>query len=426
MTSIVLSHEEYEAAIHKNQTWNLWANVLDITFFNLALSFIYGTTILPLYVSHLTTSAVLIGLIPAIQSVGYFLPQLLAAQRSEQLRRQKPFIQKVSVMERLPYLFVALACLLWPSAPPGISYVILAASLALATFSGGVAGPAWNHMLSKVIPLKRRGFFFGLASATGGMAGVGGAALSRHFLGNYAFPISFGLCFLFCFIAQVFSWTALSLNREPPRQPQVKALPARDYWRRLPDVLRRDPNFRRYLIARSLIILGGMATALYIVYGRRAFAVTDAFAANLTMAALITQTTVTPLLGMLADRRGNKLLSEICALFGAGALVLVLMAPESLWFYPAFILMNGAMSGIFVAGQGIHMEFGGQANLPTYVALANSLLALPILIAPILGGWLADTLGFHNLFAVALVFSLAGWATMRWGVRDPRHWRVAE
>lgn len=420
MASTVLSREDYEAAIQKNQGWNFWVNVMDLTFYNLALSFIYSSTVLSLYASHLTRSTVLIGLIPAIQSVGYFLPQLLSAQHSEQLWRQKPFIQKVSVMERLPYLFVALNCLLWPSAPPAISFAILAMSLALATLTGGFIGPAWNHMLSKVIPLERRGFFFGLSSATGGMLGVAGAALSRHVLASNAFPTSFGICFLLCFAAQVMSWVGLSLNREPPRQPQVAALPAREYWRRLPDVLRRDPNFCRYLVARSLIVLGGMAGALYIVYGKRAFAVDDAFAADLTMAALITQTATTPLLGMLADRRGNKLLSEVSALLGAGALVLVLLAPDSLWLYPVFMLMNGALSTTFVAGQGITMEFGGPGNLPTYVALANTLLALPMLVAPILGGWLADTIGFGNLFIVALLFSLAGWMAMRWAVRDPR------
>jgi MFS family permease len=421
MVSTALSREQYEAAIQKNQGWNFWVNVMDLTFYNLALSFIYSSTVLSLYASHLTQSAALIGLIPAIQSVGYFLPQLLAAQRSEQLWRQKPFIQKISVMERIPYLFVALVCLLWPSASPVLSYGILAASLGLATFTGGFIGPAWNHMLSKVIPLERRGFFFGLSSATGGMLGVAGAALSRHALGSNAFPTSFGICFLLCFVAQVMSWVALSLNREPARRPQVEALPAREYWRRLPGVLRGDANFCRYLVARSLIVLGGMAGALYIVYGKRVFAVDDAFAADLTMAALITQTASTPLLGILADRRGNKLLSEVSALLGAGALVLVMLAPGSLWLFPVFMLMNGAVSSMFVAGQGITMEFGGPGNLPTYVALANTILAFPILVAPILGGWLADTVGFQNLFVVALVLSLLGWAAMRWAVRDPRH-----
>jgi len=421
MTPTVLSQEGYEAAVRRNQTWNFWVNLLDVTFYHLALSFIFGSTVLSLYASHLTASAALIGLIPAIQNVGYFLPQLLVAHRSEQLVRQKPLILRISVMERFPYLFIALNCLLWPTAPAGVSFAILAVGLGIATLSGGLAGPAWNQMLAKVIRVERRGLFFGLSSAAGGMLGVAGAAVSRHVLGAYAFPTSFGICFLLCFVSQVLSWTALSLNREPPRRPKTEAPSVREYWRRLPGVLRSDPNFCRYLVARALIVLGTMGTALYIVYGKRTLAVTDVFGADLTMAALITQTAATPLLGMLADRRGNKLLIQISALLGGGALVLMLLASDSLWLYPAFMLANGALASMFVGSQAINMEFGGEANLPTYVALANTLLALPILVAPILGGWLADTVGFQTLFVAALVFSPAGWAAMCFGVRDPRH-----
>jgi len=421
MTSTELPHDDFEAAVQKNLTWNFWVNVLDYALFTLALSFIYSSTVLSLYASHLTQTAALIGLIPAIQTVGGLLPQLLSAQHSEQLWRQKPFILKFSTMERLPYLFIALSCLLWPDAPKAVSFAILAASLALATLAGGYIGPAWNHMLAKVIPLERRGFFFGLSTAIGGLLGIAGAAISRHFLGRYAFPTSFGILFLLCFITQVLSWTVLAQNREPARKPESEALPAREYWRQLPGVLRRDPNFCRYLVARALIVFGGMATALYIVYGRRSFGLSDSFAGNLTMAALITQTALTPLLGVLADRNGNKLLSELSTLFGAGALVLLIAASGILWLYPVFVLMSAASSSMYVASQGIALEFGGKGNLPTYVALANTMIALPVLFAPIIGGWLADTIGFQSLFIVALVFSILGWIMMRWNVRDPRH-----
>jgi len=421
MTSTAWSPEEYEATVRQNQTWNFWVNLLDLTFYNLATSFIYGTTVLSAYASHLTTSATLIGLIPAIQGVGYFLPQLFMARHSERLARQKPLVMRISLMERIPYLFIALSCLLWPTAPASASFAILAMCLAVATLSGGLAGPSWNQMLAKVIPVERRGFFFGLSSAAGGLLGVAGAALSRHVLGTYAFPTSFGICFLLCFAAQVLSWASVSLNREPPRPPRAEAPSVAEYWRRLPGVLRRDPNFCRYLVARALIVLGGMGTALYVVHGKRAYGVTDAFAASLTMAALLTQTATVPLLGMLADRRGNKLLAEISALLAAGAPALMLAARDRLWLYPAFVLMNGSTASMFVAGQAINMEFGGAENLPTYVALANTLLALPILVAPVLGGWLADAAGFEALFIAALTFCLAGWAMMHFAVRDPRH-----
>ena len=76
----------YERYVEKHRRWNFFANVGDLSSVNLAQTFIFSTTILTLYASYLTSSAVLIGLIPAIQQVGYLLPQLFSANRAERLR----------------------------------------------------------------------------------------------------------------------------------------------------------------------------------------------------------------------------------------------------------------------------------------------------------------------------------------------------
>ena len=59
--------------------WNFWINVGDISFYHLAGSFVFITTLLPVYVRHLTESLVLIGLIPATFYLFAQLPQVLFA-----------------------------------------------------------------------------------------------------------------------------------------------------------------------------------------------------------------------------------------------------------------------------------------------------------------------------------------------------------
>jgi MFS family permease len=413
--------DAYEAHIRKHERWNFTVNLLDLTFYNLATSFVFGSTVLSLYASYLTSSAALIGLIPAIQSVGNFLPQLLTARYSEQLERKLPFVQKVSVMERVPYLFVFLGIVLIPDAPRWLAYAILALSLAMATGSGGLGAPAWNAMLAKVVPVRRRGLMFGLSSAAGGLLGVAGAALSRHVLATYPYPTSFGICFALCFAFQVVSWICLSMNREPAKKPNIEAVSITTYWKRLPDVLREHPNFARWLVAHSLTILGTMGTAFYVVYARKTFNVDDSFAATLTMAALASQTVSTPLLGWLADRLGHKWLSEVCALVGAAGALLILVAPGVIWLYGVFMLVNISVAGRFISETGITMEFCDPDDVPTISALANTISAAPILLAPVLGGWIADLAGYRVLFAVALALFIAGWSFMHWGVREPRH-----
>lgn len=415
------SPEEYEAYIEKHQGWNFAVNLFDITFFNLAMSFIFGSTVLALYTSYLTSSAVLIGLIPALQNVSFFWPQLLLARRIERLPRKKDLLVKVSLIERLPYFIVAALALFWPSAPRSLAYGVLAACLTIASAAAGLGGPAWNAMLAKVIPPTRRGRLFGLSSALGGVLGMAGAALSSRILGLYPYPTSFGLCFLLCFGAQILSYTGLSLNREPPRAPAHEVPPTKDYWKRLPSILRNHRNLRNYLVARALLILGGMATTFYVIYGRARFGMADEAVANLTIVALATQSVATPLFGLLADRRGNKVVAEWACLFGVVGILFALAAPSAPWLIAVFVAINISSAAFMIMAMSMPLDFGTPEELPTLVALSNTILALPILLSPLLGGWLVDHVGYVALFSAAAVLSAAGWAVMHWAVRDPRH-----
>jgi MFS family permease len=420
----LLTPQAYDEYVRKNATWNFVVNMLDLTFYSLATSFIFGATVLTLYTSYLTDSKTLIGLIPAVQAVGFYLPQLLLARRSQRWRRKKPGIQIISIFERLPYLLIGVTILAWPAAPKWVAYLFLALGMGLATMSGGLGAPAWKAMLAKVIPARRRGLMFGLAQALGGGLGIAGAFGSRWVLQNYAYPTSYAICFLLCFVFQVVSWICLTLNREPPQEPTGEELSSKAYFRQLPRVLRDNPNFTRYLLASVFIILGGMATSFYVVYSRETFAIDDAFAANLTMAALFAQTMSTPLLGWLGDHRGHKWLTEFAVLAGVAGVVLALVAPSRDWMIGVFMLVNLGTSGLMVANMTITMEFCCPEQMPTFTALGNTILSVPILLTPVIGGWLIDVSGYRVLFLVAMVLALVGWASMRWLVHEPRHARV--
>jgi hypothetical protein len=72
--------------------FNFIFNLLDGGFFGFALGFSSFVTIIPLFVSTLTDSAILIGLVPAIHNMGWQLPQLLVANKVAQKPRYKPMV----------------------------------------------------------------------------------------------------------------------------------------------------------------------------------------------------------------------------------------------------------------------------------------------------------------------------------------------
>ena len=403
-----------------NRRWNFTVNALDLTSVNLARAFIFSTTILSLYASYLTSRAVLIGLIPALQQVGYLLPQLFTARKAESLKHQKPFVVKISIFERLPYLVIALAIFAFPGAPSWLAYLVLAVGIGVATGSAGLATPAWKTMLGKVIHPDRRGLLFGIGMSAGGFLGVAGAALSRRILSHVAYPASYGWCFLLSFIAQAVSWLFLTMNREPVDAEERPRVDLRVYLRKLPSVLAQNRSFRSYLVSQSLTILGTLGMSFYIIYGREQFGISDSFAASITMVALMSQSAGTAAIGWLSDRLGHTRMILASTALGLAALVVLLMIPGRAWLYVVFILANLSVSGLGISRAAIAMEFSTLRELPTYTALSGTLLAFPTLLAPVLGGWLIDGLGYTAAFVTALVLTAAGLVYTRAGVVEAR------
>ncbi|HID86225.1 MAG TPA: MFS transporter, partial [Anaerolineae bacterium] len=362
----------YQQEIERHYRHNFIVNVLEVSSYSLGLSFASLMTILPLYLSHLTTSTILIGLIPALANTGWALPQLFTANYVGRLPRKKPFILAVSINERLAFLLLALSILCWPRASAGTSLTLFFVLVAMYSFSGGLVGVAWQDFIAKLIPLQQRGIFFGVANSMGGVLGALGAYASRLILERYPFPTSFAICFLMAFAAVSVSWGFLALSREPTHASLKPRISNRDYWRHLPAVLRRDRNFTLYLLSRAVITLGGMAGGFITVYAVGRFQIPDQTVGWFTAALLVGQAISNPLLGHLGDRRGHKLVIELATMISALAMALTLMADSVAWFFPIFALMGCASSG-WPSSMSITFEFCAPEDRPTYTGLTNTL-----------------------------------------------------
>ena len=106
----------FAAEIQRHFRWNFAVNVADGALFWLGISFAVPSTIMPLYVSHLTDSRILIGLISAISGAGWYLPQLLTANYVERMPVKKKMVINVGLFsERLPFMVMAASTFLWLS-----------------------------------------------------------------------------------------------------------------------------------------------------------------------------------------------------------------------------------------------------------------------------------------------------------------------
>lgn len=408
------------AQILKHLRFNVTVNLLDGAFFGFAIGFASFVTIIPLFVSTLTGSAILIGLIPAIHSVGWQLPQLFTSHRVARQKRYKPMVLLMTTQERLPFLGLALVALLAPRLPVDLTLALVFFLLVWQGLGGGFTATAWQSMIGKIIPSERRGTFFGAQSASANALASLGAVLAGWLLVRFVGPLDFALCFLLAFLAMAISWIFLSLTREPAHQPPDIPVTATAYWSGLREILRQDRNFRWFLLVRMASQFAIMGTAFYTVYAVNQLGMSEMVVGLLTGALLATQILANPIMGWFGDRyshRGAMLAGILAGIFSA---LLAWWAPTPAWFFPVFILAGIANVAIWTVSLAMIQEFGQEIQRPAYIGLANTLIAPATFIAPLIGGWLAGVAGYPATFIVSAVCGLLTLAMLYISVQDPR------
>jgi MFS family permease len=102
--------------------------------------------------------------------------------------------------------------------------------------------------------------------------------------------------------------------------------------------------------------------------------------------------------------------------------MLLVIATQTTWLlYVVFALMGFSNAGGVVSDFNLAMEFGPEAERPTYVGLARTSTGPALLIAPLIGGLIAQSIGYPALFAVSLFFAAGGLTLLSRRVKEPRH-----
>jgi MFS family permease len=386
----------------------------------IGLSFASQSTILPAFAAHLGASNVIIGAIPALMTLGWFLPSLPAAHHTRRLARKLPLVLRYTAAERVPFLILAILAFATAERAPAFTLTAMLVMLLVFTSTGGALMPAWLDIVARVIPPDLRGRFFGLSSSLAGLGGLLGSLGTAWILAHVAPPAGYGWCFLVATLLMGLSWVALALVREPEGASVADALPLRGFLSLVLGILRSDTNLTWFLIARACSGFASMSSGFFTVHALRALAAPDWQVGLFTSAFLVGQVVGNIALGWLADRAGHRvvLISGLVATFGANV---VALGTASLEIYSlAFALAGVNQAAVSVSGQTMLLDFAHTAEeRPTYVGLGNTALAPVFFGAPLLAGLMADTLGLPSVFTLALAGALLGTGLLACRVRDP-------
>lgn len=466
-----------------NARWNFVVLGADVAFFTFALNISSAYVVLPLFVHQLTADNTAVALIVALRALGLYAPQLLVARFVERRRHALPFIMRWTVLERVPYLTLALATLLLAQSHPDVLLILFFVMILLALSGGGLTFPAWLDLIARAMPRNWLGRFLGFWQGLGGVLGIGGAALAAFVLAHVAWPLNFALCFLLTFAAMVVSFALLALGREPPRTLDNEDDPPAISQHELPDVagmrtaattaattvtapgsvtgagapvalaesrgspdsvsttsaarpeseslrqarmgalwalLREDGGLRRLLITNALGGFATMASALFAVSALKLGGLSNAEVGAEASVLALASTGGYFLWGLLGDALGHKLVLACGAACAGLAALLAIWAHGVVAYAVIFLLMGLNLSATFIAGLTFIAEFGPEAKRPTYSALSSVAFAPFAVGTPLLAGWLADRWSYQPVFIIsALAGALTALCFVIW-VPDPR------
>jgi hypothetical protein len=385
---------------------NFLYGVLNGIFITGGDAFLHTSLVIAPFLALLGAPAVLIGLLPALRVGGYFLPQLLVANRLAGQPYKLPWYNLTSGMRIGSLIIMTATAYFFGASQPGLTVAVLLLTITVNTVGSGIAGVPFADVTAKIVPHSRLGTFWVLRNSIGGVLALAcGWALSAILSSDLAFPHNFGLVFLLGTILSTAAYLVFSLVKEPPGELGMQR-PLLRLIREIPALLRLDANLRRFLRVRFLGLAALLAEPFYAIY-----AIETLGAPESALGIYIIFATSAAIISNFALRRPADTGHNVAVLQVGFALTLIapliaLLAGSWQLFALVFILTTVANQAINIAAFNLLYAIAPAGDRPLYIGLSNTVLALPSL-APVLAGALLPLIGARTLFAIALALGLA-------------------
>jgi len=413
------AERRYQLDVQRHLTRNYMALLAHGMLGQTGFRLVNAPTFMPAYLMLLSGgSEFVVGLALSLQALGMTLTPFLAANLIAHRKRVLPVGLVSGALMRSTILMIALSGFFLEGQAALIGVLI---SMTLLGVFSGMQGVIFNFLNSKIIPVSKRGRLTGLRNFLAGIvsaavAFVAGATL----LGETPDATGYSWTFLMGFILTSFGLMMLLAVREP-EPPEVREKQALgDSLANLPVLLRSDPAFTRYFVARAVATMGRMALPFYILYAGLSIGLDGPTLGGLTFAFTVSATISNLAWGAMADRTGFRLTFLLSIALWIAATALLIFTDGLLMAFVVFIGVGAAVQGFQNSSQNLTLEFGNRADLPTRLAVANTASELAGTIGPLVGGLLAASLGYEWVFCVSVAFLIVGGAVVYRHVPEPR------
>lgn len=404
--------EQQQRATARNGLLQVVANALQTS----GDQVVSAKTVLPWLLASVGAPAVLVGLLVPVRESGSMLPQAALAPWVQGRRRRRSVWVAGALGQAVATAAMAGAGATLEGTAAGVVIVLALAVFALSRSLCSLAG---KDVLGRTVPKGERGQINGITTVLSGVVAVtlglgirllGGEEVSAPFL-----AVLLGVAAL--------AWVAAAAVFTGVREPVEDDAPAPEAegpgWVRASwDTLREDATFRRFVLARALLLVTALSPPFVVAIaadaGGTALGALGPFVIAQGIAALIGGRWF----GRWADRSSRTLM----VWGGASASVLIVLllgvlrvegAKEWSWLFPlAYLLLALTHIAARVARKTYVVDLAEGDQRTRYIAVANTTMGVLLLVTGVVSGALA-TLGHEVALAFLAAVGFVGVAVSR-------------
>lgn len=401
---------------------NFVLGVVNGVLFIVAETLLDPTLVIVGFVSHLTQSPILLGLVIPIHDGVWALPQLWVSGFLQSWPRKLGLYRGTGFVRISCWLTLAVVMVL--VSQPGWLLTLFFLVFSVGMLASGLGGLPFMEVVGKTVSPGRRGEFFAWRFGLGGLLGIGASALVSWLLAPtapLAFPHNFGLlAFLYWVFASISVLSFDQVEEQPGTTIQPRASVVAQLTRAR-QFLRRDPDYRRLILMMSLLILAGSATPFFAVYVQQKLGGSRQMI-GVYLAVMIGANLLANLVfGRISRRYGNQRVVNIALMAGISmsllVLALVLLAgplklsgqAASYWLVPVFIFSALRGTGIGIAGNSLILDMAPETERSLYLGFYNTFLGV-VMLAGMVSGLVVSAFGLTTLLILTLLAHLlAAW-----------------
>ena len=384
--------------------------------------------VLSALVLRLSGSTLLAALPPALAHLGMLMPQLFVAHLAEGMPRKKPIYAAANTTRIAVLALMAATAYGLGLRAPGVLAGLCLFGYFLYASGAGASSIAFMDIVARTIPATRRGSFMGMRGVYGGALGLVAGFFVRYMLGDGgpAFPLSYAGLFAVAAGLMVAASALFLLIDEPPAAAPRQRVSFRQHLTQGVQTLGEDGNYRRIITVRGFLGAMTVGPAVFIPFAIVGLGLPEAIAGTLLILAALFALPANFIWSHIGDHHGNRRLIRAATATSLGAALLALLSAHlppwpvhlemlavrdlpTAVFVLAFVLSTAGMRGGMMGTTNYLLEVAPDERRPSYVAMMRILQTPPSLLAPVIGGAVADLVSFEAAFALAVGLGCITW-----------------